>query len=669
MVDKRPQRKSSVVAFLSRLDADRISNLESLINSAKSLKLEDFDFKLWENSLWEVKSGRLLKLSAKNVNSLTLNFSYAPALDAKALEGEWADVIKAIMVLRFHRHQQSAPNQRNFIAALGYVAFEMESIVKRLFQLTPQILDIACKRLSQDYSDGVAYNMQKAIGEFAAHCDANSLCNTLLKYKYYGMKRPANTGGLGHKRLDDPETLKTEGNKIVDPNVFKIIGELYLKVPLNHKYRFYVLALSLLAMLGRRFSEVSTLPKQQLNRDDDGRAYLNYFPRKKSHGDVFTPLRKLYLPTEIVSIVEPIISELNKLCVSARKTATEMHIAKGSDLSFLLDIPDDKKLYKEDLEKLGFPSNILDKSGWIRKKGFAFDDGTKLTEQWMPLNSRFNYTTKAGLIAYCEKDFKPNSIEPIHVDQHGQCHYLKDMLLVRNVGLSSGYLARWVASQLTHSMLTTFLRNFPALADEYASSSIEVDFTSHLFRHTLNTLLDEGGLSDLLQTEWFGRSNSNDTKAYQHTSREKRALLLREDIKAGKVAGHLVDQIRNLPVSKQDAVIAARIHAVHDVGAGICVHNFTQVPCSRHLQCAADCKDYLWVKGDEGRKEELKRQYAMTVLSRKTVEERLMSSRPKKSADWMAHNDKKLKILSKQMEDYGIEPFDPIAYLEKLSNE
>lgn len=82
-------------------------------------------------------------------------------------------------------------------------------------------------------------------------------------------------------------------------------------------------------------------------------------------------------------------------------------------------------------------------------------------------------------------------------------------------------------------MLATFLRYFPALAAEYASSSIEVDFISHHFRHTLNTLLDEGGLSDLLQTEWFGRTNPRDTKAYQHTSREKRALMLREDIKRG----------------------------------------------------------------------------------------------------------------------------------------
>lgn len=205
--------------------------------------------------------------------------------------------------------------------------------------------------------------------------------------------------------------------------------------------------------------------------------------------------------------------------------------------------------------KLGFASSLLDTNGWIRKNVYAFPDKEKMTSQGKVQNSPFRFTTKEGLITYCEKDFNLNAIEPIHIDQHGQKYFLKDLLLVKNLGLSSGIYAHWLATQLTHSMLSTFLRYLPELAAEYASSSIEVDFTSHHFRHTLNTLLDEGGLSDLLQTEWFGRSNPRDTKAYQHTSREKRALLLRADIKAGKVGGRLAEQVRNMPIDLQDAFL------------------------------------------------------------------------------------------------------------------
>lgn len=173
----------------------------------------------------------------------------------------------------------------------------------------------------------------------------------------------------------------------------------------------------------------------------------------------------------------------------------------------------------------------------------------------------------------------------------------------------------------------------------------------------------------MLQTEWFGRSNPRDTKAYQHTSREKRALLLRADIKAGRVGGRLPEQIKRIPIHLQDAVLAARVRAVLDLGPGICVHNFAQTPCDRHLQCSADCDDYVWAKADEGRREELKRLYAVTVIARETTERKAGDIKPKKSADWLAHNDKKLHVLSKQLKDCGVDPFDPHEYLKGLTNE
>lgn len=669
MADKRSQRKASVVQFLSRLDIDRLKNSASLVERAKSLTLDGFDMTYWDNTEWIITGGRLLKLTGKNISKVTLNFHYALPLDKGALKDEWADLVKALIVLRFHRRNQAAPNQRNFIAAVSYVVCEMVNRGLRLFQLTPEILDLACKSLTKNYSDGVAYNMHKAIGEFAAHCDANVLCNVLLDYKFSGMKRPENTGGVEHKRLDDQKTLLTENDKLIDPKVFKVIGELYLNVPKDHKYRFYVLVLSLMAMLGRRFSEIATIPNQEVSRDDQGRAFLKYFPRKASLGDAFTPMRNLYLPTETVSIVEPVIVELNQLCSAARKTATEMQMNRGPDLFFLVDYPHDKKFYKDDLEKIGISATTLDTNGWIRENGFTFTDEEKLTSQGKVPNYHFRFTTKLGIIAYCNRGFNPSSIEPIHIDQNGLKYYLKDLLLVRHFGLSSGAYAHWVSTQLTHSMFSTFLRYFPQLASEYASSAIEVDFTSHHFRHTLNTLLDEGDLSDLLQTEWFGRSNPRDTKAYQHTSREKKALMLRADIKEGLVGGHISEQVKKLPIDLKDAFLAARIHAVHDVGPGMCVHNFAQTQCERHLQCSADCNDYVWVKGDAGRKEELKREYAITFVARETSEKRAASSKPKKSVDWLVHNDKKLGVLTKQMTDYQIEPFDPIAYLEERIDE
>lgn len=665
MSDGRGLRKVKVVPFIDRLDRDRSANLQTLVSKAKLMKLEGFETIVWGDAVWQVRSGRLVKLTGKHTKSVSFAFLLSPKLGSEPLADSWDAVAKALFVLRFHRKHQSAPNQRNLITAIGYVSFAAKQLGQDLVRLTPEALDNACSLISMHYSESTAYNLHKYVAEFAAHCDANGLCRVLLQYKYCKMKRPADTGGLNHKRLDDPEVLETKSDKLVDPAVFRIIGELYLNVPKKHKYRFYVLMLTLLACTGRRFSEVSLLPNQQLSYDEDGKAYIEYFPRKASRGDVFTPKRRLYLPSEVAPIVGKVFDELSEITAESRSTAEEMHKQGGPDLRFLDQIPSNKKLYAANLTEIGISHTVLNVNGWLRKKNLAWPDKDALTRRGISPTNPIYYTYKNAIKKYCFRDFSKTQLSAIHTDQFGKEYYLKDLLFIRSIGLSAGVYAHWLATSCSQSMFTTFLRYFPDLAGEYASSSIEVDFTSHHFRHTLNTLLDEGGLSDLLQTEWFGRTNPRDTKAYQHTSREKRALMLREDIKKGLVGGQLAEQIKIVPVDVQDAILKARVQAVHDVGTGICIHNFSQTPCERHLQCSANCKDYVWAKDDKGRLEEQKRQYALTVLARQNAEKQLNSGKPKKSADWLVHNDKKLKTLAAQLADNGVEHFDPEQYLNE----
>jgi hypothetical protein len=669
MADGRSNRKNKVIAFIDRLGQDRVDNFNTLITKAKMMELEGFDSIIWSDTTWVVTAGRLTNLAGKNTRSSSFNFMYSPSLGGRAIASKWADLAKALFTLRFHRKHQSAPNQRNFITALGYISNSAISLNQDPQRLTPEVLDLACEDITKHYSDGVAYNLQKAIAEIASHCDANGLCRIIFKYKYAKLKRPDNTGGVGHKRLDDPKAMETKSDKLIEPAVFKVLGELYKKVPKEHKYRFYVLLLTLLACLGRRFSEIVLLPHQKIKTDFEGLEYIEYFPRKMSKGDTFTPIRKLYLPSDVLPIIHEVMKELEQLCLAARETAAEMQRVQGGDLRFLAGLATNQKLYKEALKELYISPKVLDRTGWIRKNGYAFSDNEKLTKQGIKSAHPLQYTDKAGLTAYCNKDYSSSSIAAIHTDQNGIEYFLKDLMLVRHRGLSSGSYSHWLATQCTHSMLTTFMRYFPKLAEEYASSSVKVDFTSHHFRHTMNTLLDEGGLSDLLQTEWFGRSNCKDTKAYQHTSREKRALMLREDIKKGHVGGKLAEQIKVVPVTIQDAVLKARVQAVHDVGTGICVHNFSQTPCERHLQCSADCNDYVWAKDDKSRLEEQKRQLALTSLARQSAEDRSKAKKPKKSSDWLTHNDKKIKTLKAQLRDNGVVDFDPLKYIEELADD
>lgn len=46
----------------------------------------------------------------------------------------------------------------------------------------------------------------------------------------------------------------------------------------------------------------------------------------------------------------------------------------------------------------------------------------------------------------------------------------------------------------------------------------------------------------------------------------------------------------------------------------------------------------------------------------------MRSNKPKMSADWLAHNDKKLKTLAVQLADNGVEHFDPEQFLNEVEH-
>jgi len=102
--------------------------------------------------------------------------------------------------------------------------------------------------------------------------------------------------------------------------------------------------------------------------------------------------------------------------------------------------------------------------------------------------------------------------------------------------------------------------------------------------------------------------------------------------------------------------------------SGFCVHKFVQTPCPRHLQCSADCGDYVWISHDEDRRIEMMKQWAFAMVAMETALARQESGRPQKSADWIEHNRKKLATLSEQLKQNNIAPFDPHAFLQALSD-
>lgn len=658
-------RARKVVPFLSTVEKAREGNRDRLVDAAKKILPTVLPGAQWDEPLWTITGGRLLVQKGKNVGRVTLEFTEPVKVSRDALAGDFAEIVKALVILRFNRSQQAVTNQRNFITAFGYVAVAARKRGASFKQIVPADFETALSLVRAHMADSTAYNLAKCLGEIAGHIDGNGLAGVRLDFKPK-MSRPDNVNTIQNRSLEDPEIDKPERpEQMVDESVYQLIGKLFRTVPEGSDHRIYVLVLVLLACTGRRFSEIARIPYQSVEFNDKGLGSIWFFPRKASQGDGYTPKRRLWLPSDTVEIVTSAVEEAHTICARARRVASNMRHTAGPDLEFLASECCEARYFTADLEALGLSKQLFSRgAGRLRRNGLVWE----APDKWISGAKPPLYTTLAGIKQYCAYDYRAWMIQHVEVDQYGNKVYPEDLLFLQFHYLAGSTRAHWLAYPLSHEMVGKWIqRRLPEVAAEYAPEvSSQMDFNSHAFRHTMNHLLDEGGLSELIQTTWFGRSNPRDTKAYQHTSREKRLAMVLEELRTGQAGGKLAEDLEYIPVDKREAYLAAKVGAVHDVGTGVCVHDFAQTPCERHLQCQADCEDYVWAKDDKGRLEEIKRVYAHTKISRDAALERARSSRPRKSLDWIAHEDKKLATLEAQLRENGVEDFDVDAYLEEI---
>lgn len=659
------KRISKVTPFVSSLETDRKQNLAMLVARAKRLSMLGFETVEWGAVTWVISDGKLSASPGKRKGDASINFMTAPKLGGAALEGSWAEAAKSLMCLRFHRKSSSMSSQRNFVTALGYVAHIAGST--EVWELKREVLDRACALIASHYSETSAYNLYKALHEFTDYCDANFLCNVSLRYRYHAFSRPSAVNSREQTRLDDAQNETTKAEKMVSPEVLQALGVLFLDVPKDHNLRIYVVMLTFLAFMGRRFSELAMMPFQLVGTVANGERYIYTFPGKAKSGDDPSVKRRVFIPTKAEEVIEQCVQEFSELSQSPRETAKEMRRCEGPDVRFVPKVSEDYRFYSLELSELGIP-NLVGANGWARKNALAFPDFNKLTLQGIRPANPSHYVTRSGIVAYCQSLYNPRQIEWLIKDSEGTTYFPENLLLLRFMGLSSGMYSRSIAQPISHAMLQRFIKvDIHPLVAKFVSSDLQLKFTSHQFRHTLNTLLDEGGLSELMQTRWFNRTNPRDTKAYQHSSPAKKALMYREMIKLGEVGGPIADTYHQLPVTQKDAFLIARVRAIHDLGPGFCTHSFAQSPCPKGLECQAECNEFSWVKTNEDGRAETIRLYKTHVVQVEAAASKYSSKRKGESEQWLAHATKKLGVMERQLLDYGVDPH--LVKMEALASE
>ena len=159
------------------------------------------------------------------------------------------------------------------------------------------------------------------------------------------------------------------------------------------------------------------------------------------------------------------------------------------------------------------------------------------------------------------------------------------------------------------------------------SDGAPIRLTSHQPRHWRNTIYHLTGMSDVQQALALGRKRLDQNVYYQHTSIEEntaahqeflafnshheRIDFLHTGIRDKRIQGALTDSyhalLSNKGTTTAEAFLTVHATALHVTPFGGCIHDFSQAPCPKHLQCWNGCS-HLHLMGTPSERANLERQ-------------------------------------------------------------
>jgi hypothetical protein len=188
---------------------------------------------------------------------------------------------------------------------------------------------------------------------------------------------------------------------------------------------------------------------------------------------------------------------------------------------------------------------------------------------------------------------------------------------------------------------------------------------SHQFRHYLDTLAQEGGLSQLDIAKWSGRKDIRQNEAYNHMTADEMLQIIRDSVgDNAKTIGPLA----NIPkqyLIRRDEFARLMIPTAHTTDIGYCVHDYTMTPCLEHMDCI-NCHEHVCIKGDSSKTSRLMQQFdeAKYLLEKAEV---AVKDGYYGSERWLEHHrltTERLRQLCEIMDD----PKVPIGSIIQLNN-
>lgn len=569
-------------SFKPSIENSSDENFRLLVKKAK----ESFPYltNRWDESIWDITTQEK-KLIQSRKKRLRLVFGLTSAREGKQnkmviFERGFDDLIKSFLTVRYIERGIGIGPQQTLLIAFRYLYQVIKEDDLERTNIQNKHFVKAAENLKQREAASTCYRIGNSLELLANLFDRFSLTSTKINY-ISSFKRTNEYDPLSEKSID-------RGNKLQLSDVaIEAILNLNHYVD-NDNERLIIELIKLLFFTGFRISELLALENDCLViKEENGEEFvgIRYFPLKQGNKKV----RVRWFGELSGKLVKQCLSDIQRLTKDARRTAVWLIHNPGK--SYFRVIMGDKT-------------------------SFQLDD----------FKETLGLKHASGVYKYLN-DYGVNT--PITLEKLDDAFSLKEDKIYTFEDHASGYKVRldkalFLTFQETFSLNREPKRFLPILLTEgilmlvlagkkdakhprksifekynlFDKNGGKILITSHMFRRYLNTIYNEGGVPLTILTKVFGRSNPKDTLSYIYTTPKQRTEEARKLFKEGSIIGPKADIANKLPIKKRDEFIDTVVESVHYLGHGFCSHDWSTLPCEKHLQCLDNCIDFHMKKDD-----------------------------------------------------------------------
>lgn len=643
---------SNIVQFVPKRERDAVGNLNEFIRLCREV-LTVFGANLdWDSNSWEITEEYIVIRSRKGRSAMVFSTydTAGPNQNVCYMSQPFRDFAKAYM-----KYQHSMRPTNDFAKRLVALralekTLKERSIdgIPRIERTDPDILN-ATARLIQQNTPKSAYWIGSQLQMLAAFLVTHRLVSMMYSWKN-PIKKPDDT----NIRVGE-EAERRRSEKLPSAESIDALIEAY-RIAVEPKDVIPTSIAALLVCAPDRINEVFRLPVNCEHRakycGED--AYgIRWWPSKGAE-----PMIKWVIKS-MEEIAQDAIQRLKKHTEDARTIARwyEKNPGKLYLPTGCRQLRNREFLTAQEISEVIGLSSSIGGSEWVKKKGIV-PVGKK-----RPYLYRFSDVEKA-IIEMLPKGF------PIY-DKETRLKYSDTLILVPKRLFSPEH---GTYRCMFETVTTDTFNNQLGSGEKHNKSSVfsrlnikddsgkSFKITSHQFRHWLNTIAQNAGLSQLHIAKWSGRKDIRQNAAYDHVT-GKEIIARARELSGGKLFGPIADFVVNAPMSREE-FLKLVFPTAHVTEYGYCIHDWTMMPCGKYRDCLL-CTDHLCIKGSVGTKN----------LNTRLEEAEELLRRAKIAVDegyfgadrWLEHHTKKVDVLRGHMKILD-DPAIPDDSVYQLSN-